>query len=419
MSTSFPILDLVIGLVFIFFLLSIITSSAVELVLTIFKARAKVLEAWLKSVFDATSLNATGQQQTGVNLGQAIMNHCLTTARSGKNKATPYMSASNFVSALLDKISIKPVTPPAGTTAPFQTPPADLAGYIAAITGTTVLSDELKRTFLAFAQEAVAAAAHQIPTGTNVTSNLTSALKSEMELFREKLEGWYDETKDRLTDKLKRGWTVWLTALFGTIVVISSNTDSIKISRYLYSHPTISKQFADSALANFHKYDGQIAAITARDSSMKAQETSPEGNTNAKPAKDIKGDSANQASANKPATNNTNTRSELVKDSVTLAQLNRATDTLRSNLAALKSEIPAEIPLGWKDEQYPQKEWWERSACAIGKHFFGWLATILAVMLGAPFWFDTLNKISNIRGTGPKPASQSDLERKVTGTDKS
>ena len=35
----------------------------------------------------------------------------------------------------------------------------------------------------------------------------------------------------------------------------------------------------------------------------------------------------------------------------------------------------------------------------------GLLATILAIMMGAPFWFDILNKISNLRGTGNKPAT--------------
>lgn len=35
----------------------------------------------------------------------------------------------------------------------------------------------------------------------------------------------------------------------------------------------------------------------------------------------------------------------------------------------------------------------------------GWLITGLAVALGAPFWFDLLNKLVNLRGSGPKPAA--------------
>lgn len=39
----------------------------------------------------------------------------------------------------------------------------------------------------------------------------------------------------------------------------------------------------------------------------------------------------------------------------------------------------------------------------------GWLLTAVAVSLGAPFWFDLLNKMVNLRGAGakPKPAAAS------------
>ena len=36
-------------------------------------------------------------------------------------------------------------------------------------------------------------------------------------------------------------------------------------------------------------------------------------------------------------------------------------------------------------------------------HTFGWLLTIIAISLGAAFWFDTLNRVVNIRGSGPSP----------------
>jgi hypothetical protein len=36
----------------------------------------------------------------------------------------------------------------------------------------------------------------------------------------------------------------------------------------------------------------------------------------------------------------------------------------------------------------------------------GWFVTGLALSLGAPFWFDTLTKFMNVRGTGDKPLRQ-------------
>ena len=41
---------------------------------------------------------------------------------------------------------------------------------------------------------------------------------------------------------------------------------------------------------------------------------------------------------------------------------------------------------------------------SIVRLVLGWIATGLAVSLGAPFWFDTLQKLFSFRGSGPKPA---------------
>jgi hypothetical protein len=38
-----------------------------------------------------------------------------------------------------------------------------------------------------------------------------------------------------------------------------------------------------------------------------------------------------------------------------------------------------------------------------GKHWLGWLITVLAISLGSPFWFDLLNKFMAIRGGGRSP----------------
>jgi hypothetical protein len=47
-------------------------------------------------------------------------------------------------------------------------------------------------------------------------------------------------------------------------------------------------------------------------------------------------------------------------------------------------------------------------------HLFGWLLTIAAISVGAPFWFDTLSRFVNIRGSGKPPAS--DKPRSATAT---
>lgn len=44
--------------------------------------------------------------------------------------------------------------------------------------------------------------------------------------------------------------------------------------------------------------------------------------------------------------------------------------------------------------------------------FIGWLITSLAISLGAPFWFDLLNKIMALRSAGTKPPTNSNSRSK-------
>ncbi len=57
------------------------------------------------------------------------------------------------------------------------------------------------------------------------------------------------------------------------------------------------------------------------------------------------------------------------------------------------------VPLGWAGDQVtgPPLVW------VINK-LFGLLITAAAISLGAPFWFDILSKVVNIRAGGPNPA---------------
>jgi hypothetical protein len=63
------------------------------------------------------------------------------------------------------------------------------------------------------------------------------------------------------------------------------------------------------------------------------------------------------------------------------------------------------VPIGWRGEAVPGS--WDEWGIAI----CGWLLTLLAISLGAPFWFDTLSRFSRLRSSGkpetPLPASGS------------
>jgi hypothetical protein len=51
-------------------------------------------------------------------------------------------------------------------------------------------------------------------------------------------------------------------------------------------------------------------------------------------------------------------------------------------------------------------------------HLFGWLLSIAAVSLGAPFWFDTLSRFVNLRGAGPAERPKNKGDNKSTNEEK-
>jgi hypothetical protein len=61
-----------------------------------------------------------------------------------------------------------------------------------------------------------------------------------------------------------------------------------------------------------------------------------------------------------------------------------------------QAKIAGVGPVGWTGGA-PADGW---SLAALG-----WLITALAALMGAPFWFDTLKGLVNLRAVGPKPDS--------------
>jgi hypothetical protein len=64
----------------------------------------------------------------------------------------------------------------------------------------------------------------------------------------------------------------------------------------------------------------------------------------------------------------------------------------------------ASLPIGWSE--IPKRDQWLTMA-------LGWLITAFAVSLGAPFWFDLLNKFINIRASGKAPEEEPKAPKEV------
>ena len=331
--SGFPIVDLVVGMIFIYFLLSVICSSAIEIVITLMGARAKVLAEWAESIFNEKISTQGGQQVT---LGQSILDHCAVTVLSTAGKAPSYVDAKNFTSALIEKITYDPQHP--------NSIAKDIDDVILALENTSLLSTEIKRSFLGFAND--------VKNAPEVVKYQTA---NALELFRLRVESWYDSSMDRLTGTLKRRYISICTFLVATVATVAMNADSMAIAKYLYSNPEARAKLAATAYA------------AATDSSY---------------------------------LNNIKTVRVSRSDSLTLDSLKKNISLSLQNIREAEASLAGEVPLGWGG-------WNPKgiTAATIFAKFTGLLVTILAIFMGAPFWFDLLNKIANLRGTGPKPPS--------------
>jgi hypothetical protein len=64
------------------------------------------------------------------------------------------------------------------------------------------------------------------------------------------------------------------------------------------------------------------------------------------------------------------------------------------------------LPVGWESANIPEAD--------VGSWLgwlLGWTATVLAISLGAPFWFDVLGKFAHLRNTGNREGARKDDER--------
>jgi hypothetical protein len=86
-------------------------------------------------------------------------------------------------------------------------------------------------------------------------------------------------------------------------------------------------------------------------------------------------------------------------------------DCLNDGVTALRNTINSitNVPIGWnatnwRDQWQSQPEGvWLGGLKVLG----GWLISAIAISMGAPFWFNLLNKVVNVRNSGKPPASTS------------
>ena len=194
-----------------------------------------------------------------------------------------------------------------------------------------------------------------LPDGMPAKQSLTALVRQaggDLDKLSTAVQSWYNDAMDRLSGDYKR-WSHYFALGFGVLVAVVFNVDSINVTRTLWLDPQMR---------------GAVAAVATQYVSNNAP---PAGNPDQPPS---------------------------------------AADLIRQAQAATQAVNALALPIGWpvSDKQNTLEVMRDavfKSDCSGVWLVLGWIATGLAVSLGAPFWFDTLQKLINLRGAGPKPST--------------
>jgi triacylglycerol lipase len=158
---------------------------------------------------------------------------------------------------------------------------------------------------------------------------------------------WFDDRMQRLSGNYKRR-TQWAVLAAAAAVVLALNADTFMFARVLIRNDALRAEFVQSAAARVRTEGDR------RDVASDVDEPEPQPSER---------------------------------------------DTPPDVPATFEEYAALQLPVGWTAETWPDT----RGGFLL--KFAGLLVTITAVSFGAPFWFDVLNKLVNLRSSGAKPAT--------------
>lgn len=332
------VLDLVIGLIFVYLMLSLICTAVTEWLAGKRRLRGKVLRQGIQQLLTGSSDKTS--------LADQFYNHPLVKALSPPKGAPSYIASRTFAKALLDILA----------------------------------KDIPTRANSEKAQEEVPAL-----TESSVNPSLLSLVRESSQnpdAIQDQLETLYNNSMDRVAGWYKRKAQT-MTLVIGAIITILANADTLTITQTLWANPTLRASIVEQAKVRAQQPLPLNVEYTDSDSPVPNAPI-------VKPPEEV-------SKSNSP---------------VLSEEENKALGALLSWSADLQA---------LNQDFLQSKGCTNLSSCVVGlvswlvwilrQHLVGWVLTIFAVSLGAPFWFDLLNKFINIR-SGGKPLLTSKSQTK-------
>jgi hypothetical protein len=273
----------------------------------------------------------------------------------------------------------------------------DLQNLVKSVPGTVdsaAIATELVRVFVNNVWERyLADIIQQIPAGKLRTalSTLLQQSGGNLDKFKTAVENWFNDTMDRVSGWYKRH-TQWVQIIFGIILTFAINLDSVSIVKALSKDNSGLLKATVTAAEKFTEH----TPVSANPSgSPQPSPTAALGNS--------------EQSAGAKVVNNADPAETLRLLDAEFSSLMLPIGWTSSPPAASSNNSDFRQWPGWPWGKPGPLQWLGDWKDIISHHLIGWLLTVIAVSLGAPFWFDLLSKIISIRSSGnpPQPQTQS------------
>lgn len=178
--------------------------------------------------------------------------------------------------------------------------------------------------------------------------------ENKIENLEKDIEDWFNNVMERATGWYNRKFKKWTIAI-AFLIALAFNFDTIHVYQRLSKDSKVRKELVQNANDNINEYSQYLEKEKSMDST----------------------------------------------DTELIARI----DTLKTKINTIINEEISSIEqlagIGWKHGEWSLvfKNW--KSAEFVIK-IVGWMITAFAISLGAPFWFDLLNKVMKLRATGSK-----------------
>ena len=397
--TSNIVLDVAISLVFIFLLYSLMATILMELLAWLLDLRAKMLTKTIRVMLEDRLLLSEKYENWLIRIFVNPIDRFFTAFFGSVRYVFCPFPKRSLAKAFYKHPSIKYLSESVWNNKPSYICPSTFAETLikllrgSSFDGSLPVMDAIGHTLLAAQPKIDIGEREEAVIDPHTLYQIRQIYydaKGDSSRFQQLLEAWYEEVSARASGWYKKQTQFYL-LLMGFFIAWQFNVDTLSIYKIVAKDDKARDAIVTIATKAPEKLRPVVDKIKS-DAAVKDNNDKNQDTYLSKTYKDLQADADNAnlvLGMGKPFKDSLNSNAEKL-----VAKPSKITPKERARLLKEQAKYQKEI-CNWK---YSEKQ--------IGGQLntiIGWFITALAISLGAPFWFDLLNKLVQLRNAGKKP----------------